>query len=367
MTTNTKTHLTPGFLWHQMKAGGGASKVAIPFIPIFIIGGSYMLQQGSTWADSWLPALFGAGVGTMSLLALLIPNPDVFRTFGMNRARARQQIYSLVIPVAVVTAAIALLMNPTWRGGVIAAESVLLCLLYAAMAMSNPETAVEDDSVSSLGALGSFGGFMVQTVWRTAVTVGLVSGVCAGAVITAASYIPFTSLARAFGAMAYFVYLAAFASRATHGRLSPFVMSAFGVPRKKWAAHALPAAVLAGCLYAGTAWLLYSLVPPQRAFLTSFSFIALGASAIAYSIFALGLAQRGHNLLIPIAIFLSLSVADFIKPEGGVTNWADTPVQGIISLALLAIGLLMIALRILGAANFSPEARRRLSEPITRE
>ncbi|OHF35748.1 hypothetical protein [Corynebacterium sp. HMSC074A01] len=203
---NPMTHLDRDFLWFQFKAGPGLRFLQLPMIPLFYL----VFAFAGGWA--WLGSL----VCCVMVAFLLIPEPKTFRAYGMNRARARQQLLFVLVPVTLLVAlAFAQVAPPV--------SSFTGALLGAAVHLVTCLQGGESANRETLGRLHLPGKIEIFAI---------LAGVLAGALYGLCAKVGPEWLAAIVPAIPLLAY---WAWAASDGFTSAAVAQAYGRTRKRWA------------------------------------------------------------------------------------------------------------------------------------
>lgn len=269
---NTMTHLDRDFLWFQFKAGPGLRFLQLPLIPLF-----YLVFAFTDWW-AWLGSLLCC----VTVTNLLIPEPKVFRAYGMNRARARQQVLLLVIPVALLVAgAFAQVASPL--------KSAVGALLGAVFFLATCLQGGERESRETIGRLylpGKLEIFAVLAGALTGVLYGLFAKVGPEWVAAIVPAIPL---------LAYWTWAA------SDGFASAAASQAYGRTRKRWAGTLVLKVVISQALIAVSGALAALLID---ATLPRFPFALFAIAGIAALLTA-----KAMELLLPNSSFFPVLIA----------------------------------------------------------
>lgn len=269
---NTMTHLDHNFLWFQFKAGPGLRFLQLPVIPLF-----YLVFAFTDWW-AWLGSLLCC----VTVTNLLIPEPKVFRAYGMNRARARQQVLLVVVPVALLVAgAFAQVASPL--------SSAVGALLGAVFFLA---TCLHEEGNGGRETIGRL--YLPGKLEIVAVLAGALAGVLYG---LCAQMGPewLAAIVPAIPLLAYWTWAA------SDGLTSAAVAQAYGRTRKRWAGTLVLKVVVSQALIAVTgalAALLIDATLPRSPFAL---FAIAGVAAL--------LAAKAMELLLPNSSFFPVLIA----------------------------------------------------------
>lgn len=256
------THLDRDFLWFQFKAGPGLRFLQLPVIPLF-----YLVFAFTDWW-AWLGSLLCC----VTVTNLLIPEPKVFRAYGMNRARARQQVLLVVVPVALLVAgAFAQVASPL--------SSAVGALLGAVFFLA---TCLHEEGNGGRETIGRL--YLPRKLEIVAVLAGALAGVLYGLFAQVgpgwlAAIVPAIPL------LAYWTWAAG------DGLTSAAVAQAYGRTRKRWARDTVVKAVVSQVLIAGSGVLVVLLIDATLPRTPLVLFSIVGVAAL--------LAAKAMELLLP--------------------------------------------------------------------
>ncbi|WJZ14130.1 hypothetical protein [Corynebacterium gottingense] len=241
------THLDRRFLWHQFKAGPWMRFLGAASLPLFVL----FAMDGAQWM-----ILFGSFMCVMTLSWIAIPEPSAFKALGMNRARVRQQVLTLVVPFAVVVFAVFSLINPHRATISSAIGVVLAAVTFLVSALPSRESA-DLTRTGGISLARRRGGFAFEVFWRRmcvwAAPVGLITGilyaVCAR---SASSWV--TGMLPSGALLFYWLW------GVGGGMPTAAVAQSFGTTRKFWAATTVGVATVASLLVTGSAILVALLI-----------------------------------------------------------------------------------------------------------
>ena len=269
---NTMTHLDRDFLWFQFKAGPGLRFLQLPLIPLFYVVFSF--------AGGW--ALLGSLICVVMIAYLLIPEPQAFRAYGMNRSRACQQVLFTLVPATVLVAgAFAWVAPPV--------NSFVGALLGAAVFFATCLQGGERESRETIGRL-----YLPGKLEIFAVLAGALAGVLYGLFAEVgpewvAAIVPAIPL------------LAYWAWAASDGFASAAASQAYGRTRKRWAGTLAVNVVVSQALIAVSGALAALLIDATLPRLPFALFAIAGVAAL--------LAAKAMELLLPNSSFFPVLIA----------------------------------------------------------
>ncbi|TVX77489.1 hypothetical protein [Corynebacterium sp. NML180780] len=234
------THLDRRFLWHQFKAGPWMRFLGVASLPLFVL----FAMDGAQWM-----ILFGSFMSVMTLSWIAIPEPSAFKALGMNRARVRQQVLTLVVPFAVVVFAVFCLINPH-RAVISSAIGVVLAAVTFLVSARPSGEPVDLTRTGGISLARRRGGFAFEVFWRRmcvwAVPVGVITGIlyalCAR---SASSWV--TGVLPSGALLFYWLW------GVGGGMPTAAVAQSFGTTRKFWVATMVGVATVASLLVTGSA------------------------------------------------------------------------------------------------------------------
>lgn len=265
------THLERDFLWFQFKAGPGLRFLQLPLIPLFYVVFAF--------AGGW--ALLGSLICVVMIAYLLIPEPQAFRAYGMNRSRACQQVLFTLVPATVLVAgAFAWVAPPV--------SSFVGALLGAAVFFVTCLQGGERESRETIGRL-----YLPGKLEIFAVLAGALAGVLYG-LFAKVGPEWLAAIVPAIPLLAYWTWAA------SDGFSSAAASQAYGRTRKRWARDTVVKAVVSQVLIAGSGVLVVLLIDatlPRTPFVLS---SIVGIAAV--------LAAKAMELLLPNSTYFPVLI-----------------------------------------------------------
>ncbi|MCG7254868.1 hypothetical protein MHK13_09025 [Corynebacterium hadale] len=261
------THLDRRFLWHQFKAGPWMRFLGAASLPLFVL----FAMDGAQWM-----ILFGSFMCVMTLSWIAIPEPSAFKALGMNRARVRQQVLTLVVPFAAVVFAVFSLINPH-RAVISSAIGVVLAAVTFLVSARPSGEPVDLTRTGGISLARRRGGFAFEVFWRPmcvwAVPVGVITGILYALCARSAS--SWVTAVLPSGALLFY-----WAWAVGSGLPSVATAQSFGITRKSWVVTSVSVVAVASVLVTGSTLLVAMLIDASVPVLPLLLHGVIGSSVI---------------------------------------------------------------------------------------
>ncbi|WJY66867.1 hypothetical protein CAQUA_10920 [Corynebacterium aquatimens] len=359
----SRSHIDGAFLWHQFTAGSKWRFVSFILVGLFF-GGMLFVDPGSV-----LMAVGSGALVSFYMCFMVLPEPGVFRSYGMDAARTRRNVLALCLPVGMLVAAACLMMCPLRTGAPAALAAMVSALVYSSLADpvgDGSDAGATDRSRRSLIEMfPGRGGFFAQFVWRPLLVWALIAGVTFGLLAVFAELLTSSrgelGLLRVLVPFPVLVYLLWAARPAEWGGVTPLMARALGIPMKRWFAQVIPAAVIAGLCVGTSAYAVHALVHavvriggPGYGYLP---FVAVTAVSVVVTFTAVCSGRQFDAFAFPAAFFSYFWMTDLFElpletsRDNLVT--AGAPVLLILAVTVL-VGVTAITLTMTGHVNVAP-------------
>lgn len=348
----TKTTLNPAFLWHQFKAGPWLRLLLVPVGLAFIVGGA--------WVGTWLAVIGGAFIGTSTLITVLYPAQDVFRAFGMNAARARQQLLIVAVPIVLFAVAMYAILVPR---PIIALAGSLTSLIIGAIFVSD-HGAVGDQSRAGKmhgRSLRDRGTLAFQAIWRKTLIWAAISGLTMAATVAVSGLISNVTVSSMIASAPVLVFFGWFGQQAMQGGVSPLVAKSFGLRRREWAGHVIGVSVVSGIVIGAIACGITMLLPLDIPDIAWHPFIDIAVAVSGFSVFTAGTAVKGKRFSWIVAFLLWFGVRDILRFEEATIMGPLSIGVLVISTVIALIGVACLALYVGGSTNITPANMQRIA------
>lgn len=349
---NTKTALDSVFFWHQFKAGPWPRILLIPVGLAFIVGGA--------WVGTWLAVIGGALIGTSTLIIVVYPEQDAFRAFGMNAARARQQLLIVAVPIVVFAVTMYAVFVP--RPIIALAGSLTSLVIGAIFVVDHGAVGDQDYAVGMTGRrIRDRGTLPFQAIWRKTLISSVAIGLALAIAVAASGFIANEMLASFIASAPVLVFFGWFGQQVFQGGVSPLVAKSFGLPRSQWATHVVGVSAASGVLVGTIAGGVSMLLPLNNPDISWHPFIAIAVAVSGFSVFTAGTSVRGKRFSWIVAFLLWFGVRDILRFE-------EATIMGPLSIGVLAvsavvalIGVVCLALYVEGSTNITSANMQRIA------
>lgn len=239
-----QTFVRPGFFRAQMFAG---SKLRF-WMTLF-----GLLMSAATISADWLGSvplvITAATFSSLLLYMTLIPESNVFRSYGMNRKRALAYKRRAALAVWAVLCVPTLIVSPSLYGLL----AVALVTGWLALYVTNDATTGEElnspDSGSAIMGLRLDQPLTFQLFWKQPLLLAAAFGLGSVAVQLAVQSFVGDKWVPLVATMPDLFFIACFAAIYSSGAGSPTTARAYGITRRAWGLHGLAAVVASAGIY----------------------------------------------------------------------------------------------------------------------
>lgn len=345
------TSLNARFLWHQFKAGPWLRLLLIPFGLLFIFGGA--------WVGTWLSVMGGAFIGTSTLITTFYPEQEAFRAYGMNAARARQQLLLVTVPVILLAVVANVVFVPL---PAIAAAGALTSAVMGAIFVTT-HGAVGDQSTTGDQegrAIKPSVSLPFQAVWRKSLIWATVAGIVFAAAIAVSAFISNETLALFVASVPVLAFFARFGQESVRGGISPLVARSYGMTRKQWVAHVAGVSAVSGLLLGGIAGAVTMLLTLDNPDVAGHPFVVVCVAVFAFCLFVASLAYKAPTLTLMAAFLLWFGIRDLLRFEEATIMGPLSIGVLVVSAVITLVGAANIALYLSGRSNITPSNMERM-------
>lgn len=239
-----QTFVRPGFFRAQMFAG---SKWRFWMTLFGLLMGAATIF--ADWLGSIPLVITAATMSSLLLYMTLIPESNVFRSYGMNRKRALAYKRRAALAVWVVLCVPTLIVSPSLYGLLAIALVTGWLALYASNDATTGEELNSPERGSAIMGLRLDQPLTFQLFWKQPLLLAAAFGLGSVAVQFAVrsfadkTWIPFVAT------IPDLFLFGCFAAIYSWGTSSPTTARAYGIPRRTWALHELGAAAVAAGIY----------------------------------------------------------------------------------------------------------------------
>lgn len=349
---NQMTSLNARFFWHQFKAGPWLRLLLIPVGLAFIVGGA--------WVGTWLAVICGALIGTSTLITVLYPEQGVFRAFGMNAARARQQLLIVAVPTVVFAVTMYAVFVP--RPIIALAGSLTSLVIGAIFVVDHGAVGDQDHAVGMTGRrIRDRGTLPFQAIWRKTLIWAVAIGLALAIAVAASGFIANEMLASFIASAPVLVFFGWFGWQVFEGGVSPLVAKSFGLPRSQWASHVVGVSVVSGVLVGTIAGGVSMLVPLNNPDIAWHPFMDVAVAISGFSVFTAGTAVKGKRFSWIAAFLLWFGVRDILRFEEATIMGPLSIGVLVVSTVIALIGVVCLALYVGGSTNITPATMQRIA------
>lgn len=239
-----QTFVRPGFFRAQMFAG---SKWRFWMTLFGLLMGAATIS--ADWLGSVPLVITAATMSSLLLYITLIPESNVFRSYGMNRKRALAYKRRAALAVWAVLCVPTLIVSPSLYGLL----AVALVTGWLAFYITNDATTGEKlnspDSGSAIMGLSLDQPLGFQLFWKQPLLLAAAFGLGSVAVQLAVQALADKQWVPLIATMPDLFLIACFAAIYSWGAGSPVTARAYGVPRRTWCLHGLGAVVVSAGIY----------------------------------------------------------------------------------------------------------------------
>lgn len=239
-----QTFVRPGFFRAQILAGS-KWRFLLTLFGLFM-GAATIFAD---WLGSIPLVITAATMSSLLLYMTLIPESNVFRSYGMNRKRALAYKRRAALMVWAVLCIPTLIVSPSLYGLL----AITLVTGWLALYVANDSTTGEElnssDNGSAIMGLRLDQPLIFQLFWKQPLLLAVAFGLGSVAVQFAVrsfadkTWIPFVAT------IPDLFLFGCFAAIYSWGTSSPTTARAYGIPRRTWALHELGAAAVAAGIY----------------------------------------------------------------------------------------------------------------------
>ncbi len=317
----------------------------------------YMLPTGAmlTFAVVWLDNIFVQVVGpamlTLFLFGILLPEEDAFTAYGIPRNRALKAVVWVAVPAVLVSAAVGLSTRPDWIGVLGALGAVVAGCALSARYL--PQAEPTEKKGSRAGELGDRS-LLYEVIWSPHLLWAVVIAFALNLTYYLTSFIDQDEFRTFVAGLPLLIWYCAHAS-VTADSPGPYHAAAYGIPRKTWVSNTVGAAAASVVTFAVLAYAV-NLAVTAVLDLPKLPLVAIFVAAAGAFVIIIGGAGgriRFNTPAILCAFLMYFTMRDLLDihadPNGKLVIAAL-----VIAGAILAFGVVMLALYVAGRIDLKP-------------
>ncbi|WP_311475936.1 hypothetical protein [uncultured Corynebacterium sp.] len=239
-----QTFVRPGFFRAQMLAGS-KWRFLLTLFGLFM-GAATIFAD---WLGSIPLVITAATMSSLLLYMTLIPESNVFRSYGMNRKRALAYKRRAALAVWVVLCVPTLIVSPSLYGLLAIALVTGWLALYASNDATTGEELNSPDSGSAIMGLRLDQPLTFQLFWKQPLLLAAALGLVSIAMQLAVQSFIDKEWGPFIATIPDLFLFGSFAAIYSWNASSPTTARAYGIPRRTWALHELGAAAVAAGIY----------------------------------------------------------------------------------------------------------------------
>lgn len=239
-----QTFVRPGFFRAQMLAGS-KWRFLLTLFGLFM-GVATIFAD---WLGSIPLVITAATMSSLLLYMTLIPESNVFRSYGMNRKRALAYKRRAALAVWVVLCVPTLIVSPSLYGLLAIALVTGWLALYASNDATTGEELNSPDSGSAIMGLRLDQPLTFQLFWKQPLRLAAALGLVSIAMQLAVQSFIDKEWGPFIATIPDLFLFGSFAAIYSWGAASPATARAYGIPRRTWGLHGLGAVVVSAGIY----------------------------------------------------------------------------------------------------------------------